>query len=62
MSYPDNPNHESWLPDPRVTLSRYNDFYAKVTNDPDTNIDEEIVALKKDLQAIFQAAKEKEDK
>jgi multiple sugar transport system substrate-binding protein len=59
VAYADNPNHESWMPSFQETTARYNEFYTKVTDIKDTNIDNEVAALKTDLQKIFEAAKAK---
>ncbi|MFZ3386684.1 MAG: extracellular solute-binding protein [Candidatus Hydromicrobium sp.] len=56
MAYPDNPNHESWMPSFQETTDKYNEFYNKWANTPGLDIDAEIAALTVSLQTIFTAA------
>jgi len=58
MAYADNPNHESWMPSFQETTDRYNEFWNKLGNTPDLDVDAEIEALIEDLQGIFDAAGE----
>ena len=58
MAYADNPNHESWMPSFQETTDRYNEFWNKLANTPDLDVDAEIETLLEDLQAIFDAASE----
>ncbi len=55
IAYPDNPNHESWMPSFLETTDRYNEFWNYLANTPDADVDVEIELLKEDLQAIFDA-------
>ncbi len=56
MAYADNPNHESWMPSFQETTDRYNQFWDKLSNTPDLDVDAEVATLIADLQAIFDAA------
>jgi multiple sugar transport system substrate-binding protein len=58
MAYADNPNHESWMPSFQETTDRYNEFWDKLANTSDLDVDAEIEALVADLQSIFDAAGE----
>ena len=58
MAYADKPNHESWMPSFQETTDRYNEFWNKLANTPDLDVDEEIALLVEDLQIIFDAAAE----
>jgi multiple sugar transport system substrate-binding protein len=58
MAYADNPNHESYMPSFQETTDRYNEFWTKLANTPDLDLDAEIDILLEDLQAIFDAAAE----
>jgi multiple sugar transport system substrate-binding protein len=57
MAYPDVPSHEAWMPSMLETTARYNEFWTKVTNEPEIDLDAEIEVLKADIQKIFDAAK-----
>ena len=57
IAYADNPNHESWMPSFNEATNAYNEFWAKVVNEPELDLDTEIDALKANLQKIFEAAK-----
>ena len=57
MAYPDNPNHESWMPSFQETTDKYNEYWNKWANTPDLDLDAEIALLIADLQTIFDAAK-----
>jgi multiple sugar transport system substrate-binding protein len=56
MAYADNPNHESWMPSFQESTDKYNEYWNKWAETPGLNLDDEIAALTKDLQAIFDAA------
>jgi multiple sugar transport system substrate-binding protein len=56
IAYADNPNHESWMPSFQETTNRYTEFWTKITNDGNANLDEEMATLVADLQKIFDAA------
>lgn len=58
IAYADNPNHESWMPSFQETTDRYNEFWDKLANNSDLDVDAEIEILVEDLQAIFDAAGE----
>jgi multiple sugar transport system substrate-binding protein len=57
MSYADNPNHESWMPSFQEANNAYNEFWTKIQNEKDADVDAEIEALLSNLQKIFDAAK-----
>ncbi|RME46065.1 MAG: extracellular solute-binding protein, partial [Caldilineae bacterium] len=59
MAYADNPNHESWMPSFQETTDRYNEFWDYLANTPDADFEAEVAKLQEDLQAIFDAAKNK---
>ncbi len=56
LKYPDNPNHESWMPSFQETTDKYNEYFNKWSNTPGLDMDAEIEALRADLQKIFDAA------
>jgi len=56
MAYPDNPNHESWMPSFQETTDKYNEYWNKWANTPDLDMDAEIAELTSALQSIFDAA------
>ncbi|GAP62131.1 hypothetical protein ARMA_0554 [Ardenticatena maritima] len=58
VAYADNPNHESWVPGYQETSDRLNQFWDKLSNTPDLDVDAEIDALVQDLQKIFDANRE----
>ncbi|MCJ7470619.1 extracellular solute-binding protein, partial [Candidatus Bathyarchaeota archaeon] len=55
MAYPDNPNHESYMPAFQETTDKYNEFYNNWANTPGLDLDAEIAALVVALQTIFSA-------
>jgi multiple sugar transport system substrate-binding protein len=57
LKYSDNPNHESWMPSFQETTNKYNEFWAKIQNDPKLDVDAAMNQLQADLQKIFDAAK-----
>lgn len=57
MSYPDNPNHESWMPSFLETTDRYNEFSNLLNQEGNLDLDAEIAKLQADLQRIFDAAR-----
>lgn len=57
MAYPDVPSHEAWMPSFQETTNKYTEFFTKVLNEPEIDMDAEIAQLKEDLQKIFDAAK-----
>jgi multiple sugar transport system substrate-binding protein len=56
LAYPDNPNHESWMPNFSVADQRVKAFQALIQTTPDLDIDAELETLRSDLQAIFEEA------
>jgi multiple sugar transport system substrate-binding protein len=57
MAYPDVPSHEAWMPSFQETTNKYTEFWTKVSNEPEVDLEAEIEALKVELQKIFDAAK-----
>jgi multiple sugar transport system substrate-binding protein len=57
IKYADNPNHESWMPSFQETNNKYNEFWTRVTNEANVDMDAEIAKLQADMQKIFDAAK-----
>jgi len=57
MAYADNPSHESWMPSFQEASNRYVEFFTKVRNEADLDVEAEAAKLKEDLQKIFDAAK-----
>ncbi|MBN1260661.1 MAG: sugar ABC transporter substrate-binding protein, partial [Anaerolineae bacterium] len=53
LNYPDNPNHESGMPNFLKASDRYSTFGGLVGTTPDLDLDAEIDTLINDLQAIF---------
>ncbi|MEM5948532.1 extracellular solute-binding protein [Spirochaetia bacterium 38H-sp] len=56
IKYPDNPNHESWMPSFQEANQRYNQFWDEVSNKPDLDFDAAVESLENDLDGIFKAA------
>lgn len=56
MPFADNPNHESYMPSPQEANERYTEFWTKVGEEPDLDIEAELDLLVADLQAIYDAA------
>ena len=56
MAYPDNPNHESWMPSFQETTDKYNEYWNKWANTAGLDLDAEFESLTADLQTIFDAA------
>ena len=56
LSYPDNPNHEEYLPSYSESVARYSQFSDELTNNADFDIDAEVESLLSDLQAIYDAS------
>jgi len=56
VEYPDNPNHESWMPAFQETTDRYDEFWNYLANTPDLDFQAELDTLKTALQRIFDAA------
>jgi multiple sugar transport system substrate-binding protein len=57
VAYPDNPNHESWMPSFQETSDRYTQTFNKLASEKGLNVDTELAKLKTDLDKIFKAAK-----
>ena len=53
LSYPDNPNHESGMPNFLKASDTYNVFGAKYQSTPGLDIDKELDALRAELQKVF---------
>jgi multiple sugar transport system substrate-binding protein len=53
MNYPDNPNHESGMPNFLKASDRYSTFGGLYQSTPDLDLDAETDTLIEDLQAIF---------
>jgi multiple sugar transport system substrate-binding protein len=45
------------MPSFQETTNKYTEFFTKVLNEPEIDMDAEIAQLKEDLQKIFDAAK-----
>lgn len=56
LGYPDNPNHQSNMPNYARATERINEFQSLYRGTPGLDIDAELESLKTDLQAIFSAA------
>ncbi len=57
LSYPDNPNHESGMPNFLKASDTYGTFGAKYQSTPGLDIDAELDALQAELQANFDEVK-----
>jgi multiple sugar transport system substrate-binding protein len=53
MSYPDNPNHESGMPNFLKASDTYGTFGSMYQNTPDLDLDAEIDSMIEELQAVF---------
>jgi multiple sugar transport system substrate-binding protein len=53
LNYPDNPNHESGMPNFLKASDRYGTFGSLYQSDPNLDLDAEIDTLISDLQTIF---------
>lgn len=58
LSYPDNPNHEGWMPNYSEALSAIQNWTLNVWATPGLDLNAEIDALLAGLQPIFDAAAE----
>lgn len=56
LSYPDNPNHEGWMPNVLLANDKFGAFQQKYRSTPDLDLDAEIDTLQADLQRIFDSA------
>lgn len=56
LGYPDNPNHQSNMPNYARATERINEFQSLYRGTPDLDIDAELETLMADLQAIFDEA------
>jgi multiple sugar transport system substrate-binding protein len=57
LSYPDNPNHESGMPNFLKATDTYSAFGAKYQSTPDLDLDAELDALVAQLQSNFDEVK-----
>lgn len=57
VAYPDNPNHESWIPSFLESSTRYAELFTKMQSTPGLDLDAEVKTLLTDLNAIYKAAK-----
>jgi multiple sugar transport system substrate-binding protein len=57
LSYPDNPNHESGMPNFLKASDTYGVFGAKYQSTPGLDIDVELDALRDELQKVFDEVK-----
>jgi multiple sugar transport system substrate-binding protein len=53
LNYPDNPNHESGMPNFLKASDTYGTFGAKYQSTPGLDIDAELDALQAELQKVF---------
>ena len=53
MNYPDNPNHESGMPNFLKASDTYATFASAYATDPDLDLDAEMDAMVEELQAVF---------
>jgi multiple sugar transport system substrate-binding protein len=53
LNYPDNPNHESGMPNFLKASDRYNTFGALYQTTPDLDLDAELDKMIEDLQTVF---------
>jgi multiple sugar transport system substrate-binding protein len=53
MNYPDNPNHESGMPNFLKASDTYATFASAYQNTPDLDLDAEIDKMIEELQAVF---------
>lgn len=58
ISYPDNPNHEDWIPSFQESSEAYTETWTKLAQEPGLDVDAELDALVEKLQTIFDAAEE----
>jgi len=56
LAYPDNPNHESWLPNHTQSVVAIQNWTLNMQATPGLDVDAEIENLLQTLQAIFDAA------
>lgn len=56
LAYPDNPNHESWMPNFNEADRRVKEFQQLIQTTPGLDLDAEIETLLSDLQVIFDEA------
>jgi multiple sugar transport system substrate-binding protein len=59
LSYPDIPNHQSWVPDYAKSKAAWQAFGTKYRTTSGLDIDAELTALQQTLQGIFDAAPDK---
>ncbi len=56
LKYPDNPNHEAYMPNMSKAEDRLDKFKTKLEQTPALDVDKEIDQLQADLDALFKAA------
>lgn len=57
LSYPDNPNHESGMPNFLKASDVYATFAAKIQSTPGLDLDAEVNAFLREMQAVFDEVK-----
>ncbi len=57
LNYPDNPNHESGMPNFLKSSDTYGTFGAMYLSTPGLDIDAELDALQVELQTVFDEVK-----
>ena len=57
LNYPDNPNHESGMPNYLKAEDVYGTFEAKIKSTPGLDLDAEVDALITELQTAFDEVK-----
>jgi multiple sugar transport system substrate-binding protein len=53
LNYPDNPSHETWMPNFNKAEDALQNFTTLLLSTPDLDVDAELATLVDDLQAIF---------
>ncbi|HTH13430.1 MAG TPA: sugar ABC transporter substrate-binding protein, partial [Spirochaetia bacterium] len=57
LSYPDVPNHESYMPSFQEATTVYTDFWNNLINDPKFDLKASLPKLQADLDKVFKAMK-----
>jgi len=57
LSYPDNPNHESGMPNFLKASDTYTAFAAMIQSTPDLDLDAEVDTLLDNMQSVFDEVK-----
>jgi len=55
LKYPDQPNHEAWMPNMVKAEDLFSKFYTKMGQTPGLDMDKEIDQLQADLDVVFKA-------